>query len=77
MTKNLPALARKYGAQFAAGGTALMLAASNALAAAPAVPDVGDGAACIEGLLAPIGVLGAAFLIVSIAIKGWKIMRAV
>lgn len=77
MTKNLPSLARKYGARTAAGGTALMLAASNALAAAPAVPDVADGASFIEGLLAPIGVLGAAFLIVSIAIKGWKIMRAV
>ena len=44
---------------------------------APAVPDVGAGVTFIEGLLTPIGLLGAAFLIVSIAIKGWKIMRSV
>ena len=70
-------VARKYGAKVAAGGTALMLAASNVMAAAPTPPDASEGETFILSLLAPIGVLGAAFLIVSIAIKGWKIMRAV
>lgn len=44
---------------------------------APTTPDVSAGVAFIESLLTPIGLLGAAFLIVSIAIKGWKIMRSV
>ena len=70
-------VARRFGAKAAAAGAVLTVATGSAMAAAPAVPDVADGASFIEGLLAPIGVLGAAFLIVSIAIKGWKIMRAV
>lgn len=58
-------------------GTGLMVYGTNALAAPPAAPDVSDGVAFIESLLGPIGLLGAAFLIVGIAIKGWKIMRSV
>lgn len=71
-------VARKYGAKLAAGGTALMLAASNAMAqSAPAAPDVTAGETFLLGLLVPIGVLGSAYLIVTIAIRGWKIMRSV
>lgn len=77
MTNETRSIARKYGAKIAAGGTALMLAASNALAAAPSAPDVSQGETFLLSLLVPIGVLGAAFLVVSIAIKGWKIMRSV
>ena len=58
-------------------GTGLMVYGGQAFAAPPAAPDVADGVAFIESLLAPIGLLGAAFLIVGIAIKGWKIMRSV
>ena len=58
-------------------GTGLMVYGGQALAAPPAAPDVADGVAFIESLLVPIGLLGAAFLIVGIAIKGWKIMRSV
>ena len=58
-------------------GTGLMVYGGQALAAPPAAPNVADGVAFIESLLVPIGLLGAAFLIVGIAIKGWKIMRSV
>ena len=61
-----------------AAALATVVAVPSAFAqSAPAVPDVGAGVTFIEGLLTPIGLLGAAFLIVSIAIKGWKIMRSV
>ncbi|MBO1249477.1 hypothetical protein J1777_06475 [Comamonas denitrificans] len=58
-------------------GTGLMVYGGKAFAAPPTAPDVADGVAFIESLLVPIGLLGAAFLIVGIAIKGWKIMRSV
>ena len=58
-------------------GAELMVYGGQALAAPPAAPNVADGVAFIESLLVPIGLLGAAFLIVAIAIKGWKIMRSV
>lgn len=58
-------------------GTGLMVYGGQALAAPPAAPDVADGVSFIESLLVPIGLMGSAFLIVSIAIKGWKIMRSV
>lgn len=68
----------------AAKSKALALVAGTSLAvygpaaiAAPATPDVTEGVTFIESLLVPIGLLGAAYLIVSIAIKGWKIMRSV
>lgn len=79
--KLLPQLvnkARGHGAKLAAGGVTLMLAAQNAMAqAAPATPDVSAGESFLLGLLVPIGVLGSAYLIVTIAIRGWKIMRSV
>lgn len=56
-------------------GTGLAAYGNNAMA--QSIPDVTDSVTFIEGLLVPIGLLGAAFLIVSIAIKGWKIMRSV
>lgn len=70
--------ARGHGAKLAAGGVTLMLAAQNAMAqTAPAPPDVSDGEQFLMSLLVPIGVLGSAYLIVTIAIRGWKIMRSV
>lgn len=82
MTRNsliqLAKKARGHGAKLAAGGVTLMLAAQNAMAqTAPAAPDVSAGEAFLLGLLVPIGVLGSAYLIVTIAIRGWKIMRSV
>jgi len=59
------------------GTSAALAAYGSAVQAAPSLPDVTEGVDFIEGLLVPIGLLGAAFLIVSIAIKGWKIMRSV
>lgn len=70
--------ARGHGAKLAAGGVTLMLAAQNAMAqAAPAAPDVSAGESFLMSLLTPIGILGSAYLIVTIAIRGWKIMRSV
>lgn len=64
----------KTGVSAGIGG--LLAYGGNAIAAIPAI-DVTEPVAFIEGLLAPIALIGAAFLIVSIAIKGWKIMRSV
>lgn len=76
--KQLANKARGHGAKLAAGGVTLMLAAQNAMAqAAPSAPDVSAGEAFLLALLVPIGVLGSAYLIVTIAIRGWKIMRSV
>lgn len=70
--------ARGHGAKLAAGGVTLMLAAQNAMAqTAPAAPDVSAGEGFLMSLLTPIGILGSAYLIVTIAIRGWKIMRSV
>lgn len=70
--------ARGHGAKLAAGGVTLMLAAQNAMAqTAPAAPDVSAGESFLMSLLTPIGILGSAYLIVTIAIRGWKIMRSV
>lgn len=70
--------ARGHGAKLAAGGVTLMLAATNSMAqTAPATPDVSAGESFLMSLLTPIGVLGSAYLIVTIAIRGWKIMRSV
>lgn len=75
--KQLANKARGHGAKLAAGGVTLMLAAQNAMAAAPAAPDVSAGEGFLMSLLTPIGILGSAYLIVTIAIRGWKIMRSV
>lgn len=70
--------ARGHGAKLAAGGVTLMLAAQNAMAQpVPTAPDASAGEQFIMSLLVPIGVLGSAYLIVTIAIRGWKIMRSV
>lgn len=60
-----------------AAALATVVAVPSVFAQTIPVPDVGPGVTFIEALLTPIGLLGAAFLIVSIAIKGWKIMRSV
>ncbi|MEN2384503.1 major capsid protein [Comamonas sp. A7-5] len=76
--KQLAIKARGHGAKLAAGGVTLMLAAQNAMAqTAPAAPDVSAGEGFLMSLLTPIGILGSAYLIVTIAIRGWKIMRSV
>ena len=76
--KQLANKARGHGAKLAAGGVTLMLAAQNAMAqTAPAAPDVSAGESFLMSLLTPIGILGSAYLIVTIAIRGWKIMRSV
>lgn len=69
----------KARASRALGAAAALVAVAPAAFAqsAPTTPDVSAGVTFIESLLTPIGLLGAAFLIVSIAIKGWKIMRSV
>ena len=70
-------VARKYGSKAAAVGTTLMVATGSVLAAAPPAPVVDDAETFILSLLVPIATLGAAFLIVTIAMKGWKLMRGV
>lgn len=76
--KQLANKARGHGAKLAAGGVTLMLAAQNAMAqTAPTAPDVSAGESFLMSLLTPIGILGSAYLIVTIAIRGWKIMRSV
>lgn len=76
MIENTLGVARKYGSKAAAVGTALTVAGGSAMAAIPTI-DPSEGVTFIESLIGPIGALGAAFLIVSIAIKGWKIIRGV
>lgn len=78
MIERLKALANTAKGKTATlGASAALVVYGPAVQAAPAIPDVSEGVTFLEGLLVPIGLLGAAFLIVSIAIKGWKIMRSV
>lgn len=70
-------VARKYGSKALAVGSALTVAGGSAMAAAAPTVDASAGVTFIDSLLAPVGALGASFLIVSIAIKGWKIIRGV
>ncbi len=58
----------------AAATSALVLASASSFAAAP---DVTEIAASLTGLIAPIGVVGAAYLGVRVAIRGWKVIRGV
>lgn len=60
-----------------AAALATVVVVPSAFAQTIPAPDVSQGVSFIEGLLVPIGLLGAAYLVVSIAIKGWKIMRSV
>lgn len=74
---NLPVVQeKKIGfAAKAAAVTGLVLASVNSFAAA--APDVADVAASLTGLIVPIGVVGAAYLGVRVAIRGWKVIRGV
>lgn len=76
---NLPVVQeKKIGfAAKAAAVTGLVLASVNSFAAAAAAPDVADVAASLTGLIVPIGVVGAAYLGVRVAIRGWKVIRGV
>ncbi len=51
-------------------------ASAGAFAATPTI-DVSAVTAFIDGLITPIGLIGASYLIVAYAIKGWKLMRSV
>ena len=77
MIKKTQGFAAKSLAKASAVGGALMVAAGSVLAAAPAAPNVTEGETFLLGLLVPIATLGAAYLIVTIAIRGWKIMRGI
>lgn len=77
MTKFVIVFAKAFKGAAAAALATVVAVPSVFAQSAPAVPDVSSGVTFVEGLLTPIGLLGAAFLIVSIAIKGWKIMRSV
>lgn len=57
-------------------GLAAISASAGSFAAVTA-PDVSPVVTYIEGLAAPIGLIGAAYLIVSYSIKGWRLMRGV
>lgn len=57
-------------------GLAAISASAGSFAAVTA-PDVSAVVAYIEGLAAPVGLIGAAYLIISYSIKGWRLMRGV
>lgn len=57
-----------------AATSALVLASASSFAAAP---DVTEVAASLTDLIVPIGLVGAAYLGVRVAIRGWKVIRGV
>jgi hypothetical protein len=75
--ENQVVVREKQGKTFlakAAATSALVLASASSFAAAP---DVTEVAASLTELIAPIGVVGAAYLGVRVAIRGWKVIRGV
>ena len=69
----------KNGTSFlakAAAVTGMVLAAGASHAEALSI-DVTDVAASLTGLIVPVGVVGAAYLGVRVAIRGWKVIRGV
>lgn len=54
-----------------------LVATSAASFAEPLAIDVTDIAASLTGLIVPVGVVGAAYLGVRVAIRGWKVIRGV
>lgn len=76
--KNLPLVQEKKVGFVAKAATAVgVMALSVASFAAPLEIDVADVAASLTGLMVPIGVVGAAYLGVRVAIRGWKVIRGV
>ena len=69
----------KNGTTFLAKAAAVtgMVLASASSFAAPLAIDVTDVAASLTGLIIPVGVVGAAYLGVRVAIRGWKVIRGV
>lgn len=59
------------------GATGALMLASAASFAEPLAIDVTDVAASLTGLIVPVGVVGAAYLGVRVAIRGWKVIRGV
>ena len=55
---------------------AAFTASAGAFAAVPTI-DVAPVTGFIDGLITPIGLIGASYLVVSYAIKGWRLMRGV
>lgn len=53
------------------------MAAAGAANAAVAAPDVSVVVTYIESLAAPVGLIGAAYIVITYAIKGWRLMRSV
>ena len=60
-----------------AGAVAGMVLAAGASHAEPLAIDVTEIASSLTGLIVPIGVVGAAYLGVRVAIRGWKVIRGV
>lgn len=76
---NLTVVEEKNGTTFlakAATATGLVLASVSSFAV-PLAIDVTDVAASLTGLIVPVGVVGAAYLGVRVAIRGWKVIRGV
>lgn len=57
--------------------TGALILASAASFAEPLAIDVSDVASSLTGLIVPVGVVGAAYLGVRVAIRGWKVIRGV
>lgn len=75
---NLPAVQEKKVGFVAKASTAVgVMALSAASFAEPLAIDVADVAASLTGLIVPVGVVGAAYLGVRVAIRGWKVIRGV
>lgn len=75
---NLPAVQEKKVGFVAKAATAVgVMALSAASFAEPLAIDVTDVAASLTGLIVPVGVVGAAYLGVRVAIRGWKVIRGV
>lgn len=74
--ENQVVVKEKNGATFltkAAAVTGMILVSASSFAEV----DVTDVAASLTGLIVPIGVVGAAYLGVRVAIRGWKVIRGV
>lgn len=75
---NLPAVQeKKIGFVAKVAAVTGMVLAAGASHAAPLAIDVADVAASLTGLIVPVGVVGAAYLGVRVAIRGWKVIRGV
>ena len=75
---NLPAVQeKKVGFAAKAAAVTGMVLAAGVSHAEPLAIDVTEVASSLTGLIVPIGVVGAAYLGVRVAIRGWKVIRGV